>query len=158
MNNLGTVRKLNSVLFPVRYSEPFYKTILQLELEEYCRLSECLVVCSGDFVEVVLLTIAVYFNDIPVGTTCSRIEKGSQDGEAKLYMMTMGVLAVRRTSFASFRNGRQRPTILSIFETESSILRWVSNLAISKPEGGFLCVGGGHCRCSINSTARVEAN
>lgn len=38
-NNVGTVRKLNSVLFPVKYSEPFYKTILLPELEEYCKLS-----------------------------------------------------------------------------------------------------------------------
>ncbi|KAF9516684.1 hypothetical protein BS47DRAFT_1327206 [Hydnum rufescens UP504] len=76
INNLGTVRKLNSVIFPVKYSDSFYKSIVQPEVEDYCRL--------------------IYFNDIPVGTTCSRIEKGSKEGESKLYMMTMGVLAPYR--------------------------------------------------------------
>jgi N-alpha-acetyltransferase 50 len=37
-NNLGTVRKLNSVLFPVRYSERFYSEILQSDVEEFCKL------------------------------------------------------------------------------------------------------------------------
>ncbi|KAF8316404.1 N-acetyltransferase NAT13 [Clavulina sp. PMI_390] len=75
-NNVGTVRKLNTVLFPVRYSDPFYKTILSPELEDYCRL--------------------IYFNDIPVGTACCRLEMGNATGESKLYMMTMGVLAPYR--------------------------------------------------------------
>lgn len=39
-NNLGTLRKLNSVLFPIRYSEKFYKQVLEPELEEFCKLSE----------------------------------------------------------------------------------------------------------------------
>lgn len=37
-NNLGTVRKLNSVLFPVRYSDKFYADILQPEVEDFCQL------------------------------------------------------------------------------------------------------------------------
>jgi hypothetical protein len=37
----------------------------------------------------------VYYNDIPVGAVCSRIEKGQRPGEACVYIMTMGVLAVR---------------------------------------------------------------
>jgi hypothetical protein len=40
-NNLGTLRKLNSVLFPIRYSEKFYRQVLEPELEEFCKLSEC---------------------------------------------------------------------------------------------------------------------
>ena len=39
-NNLGTLRKLNSVLFPIRYSEKFYKEVLEPELEEFCKLSQ----------------------------------------------------------------------------------------------------------------------
>jgi hypothetical protein len=39
-NNLGTVRKLNSVLFPIKYSEKFYQTILLPEAEEFCKLGE----------------------------------------------------------------------------------------------------------------------
>lgn len=35
----GTVRKLNSVLFPIKYSEKFYHDILQPEVEEFCKLS-----------------------------------------------------------------------------------------------------------------------
>jgi hypothetical protein len=34
----------------------------------------------------------VYFNDVPVGTICCRLE--TKDGQTKLYLMTMGVLAV----------------------------------------------------------------
>jgi len=37
-NNLGTVRKLNSVLFPIKYSEKFYTDILSPEVEDFCKL------------------------------------------------------------------------------------------------------------------------
>jgi hypothetical protein len=40
-NNLGTVRKLNSVLFPIKYSEKFYSEILLPEVEDFCKLSVC---------------------------------------------------------------------------------------------------------------------
>ncbi|KAE8223916.1 hypothetical protein CF326_g8117, partial [Tilletia indica] len=46
-NNIGQVRKLNSVLFPVRYSERWYKDILKAD-------------------NVSLSRIGLY-NDIPVG-------------------------------------------------------------------------------------------
>ena len=39
-NNVGVVRKLNSVLFPVKYAEKYYKDILALEVEEFCQLGE----------------------------------------------------------------------------------------------------------------------
>lgn len=38
VNNLGTVRKLNSVLFPIKYSEKFYSDILLPEIEDFCQL------------------------------------------------------------------------------------------------------------------------
>lgn len=38
-NNLGTLRKLNSVIFPVTYTERFYSDVLLPEAEEYCQLS-----------------------------------------------------------------------------------------------------------------------
>lgn len=38
----------------------------------------------------------VYLNDIPIGTFCCRLE--NQDGKCKLYLMTMGVLAVSPSS------------------------------------------------------------
>ncbi|KEP49961.1 GNAT family acetyltransferase [Rhizoctonia solani 123E] len=75
-NNLGTLRKLNSVLFPIRYSEKFYREVLEPELDEFCKL--------------------IYYNDVPVGAVCSRIERGQRPGEACVYIMTMGVLAPYR--------------------------------------------------------------
>jgi len=39
-NNLGTVRKLNAVLFPIKYSEKFYADILLPEHEDFCKLGE----------------------------------------------------------------------------------------------------------------------
>ncbi|KAH9957916.1 acyl-CoA N-acyltransferase [Russula dissimulans] len=74
-NNLGTVRKLNSVLFPIKYSEKFYSEILLPEVEDFCKL--------------------IYFNDIPVGTVCCRIE--AKDDVHHLYLLTMGVLAPYRS-------------------------------------------------------------
>ncbi|KAG8712436.1 hypothetical protein FRC09_019880, partial [Ceratobasidium sp. 395] len=38
-----------------------------------------------------------YYNDIPVGAVCSRIEKGQRSDEACVYIMTMGVLAPYRS-------------------------------------------------------------
>lgn len=35
----GTVRKLNSVLFPIKYSEKFYQDVLLPDAEEFCKLS-----------------------------------------------------------------------------------------------------------------------
>ncbi|EJD52576.1 acyl-CoA N-acyltransferase [Auricularia subglabra TFB-10046 SS5] len=75
LNNIGTVRKLNSVLFPIRYAERFYKDILLPEAEPFCQI--------------------LYYNDIPVGTVCCRFETDA-NGDCKLYLMTMGILAPYR--------------------------------------------------------------
>ncbi|KAJ4483199.1 N-acetyltransferase NAT13 [Lentinula aciculospora] len=74
-HNLGTLKKLNSVLFPISYSDRFYADVLKPDMEEFCRL--------------------IYYNDIPVGTICCRIE--TKDNETRLYLMTMGVLAPYRS-------------------------------------------------------------
>ncbi|KAF9070122.1 N-acetyltransferase NAT13 [Rhodocollybia butyracea] len=74
-HNLGTLRKLNSVLFPISYSDRFYTDILKPEVDDFCKL--------------------VYYNDVPVGTICCRIE--DKDNEHRLYLMTMGVLAPYRS-------------------------------------------------------------
>ncbi|CAG7854087.1 SubName: Full=Uncharacterized protein {ECO:0000313/EMBL:CCA70028.1} [Serendipita indica DSM 11827] len=89
-NNVGTLRKLlrvsisaltsyrlTSVILPVIYTDRFFTEVLLPETEEYCQL--------------------VYYNDIPVGTVCSRIETDESHKEAKLYIMTMGVLAPYRS-------------------------------------------------------------
>lgn len=39
-NNIGTVRKLNSVLLPVVYSERFYKDALKDEVRNICKIGE----------------------------------------------------------------------------------------------------------------------
>lgn len=44
-NNIGTVRKLNSVLFPIKYSEKFYKDIQAPEVEEFCKLGVLYICC-----------------------------------------------------------------------------------------------------------------
>ncbi len=84
----GTVRKLNSVLFPIKYSEKFYNDILQPELEDFCKLGPSL--SSRSYPK--SYSHKVYYNDVPVGTFCCRIE--TSGGQMKLYVMTMGVLAV----------------------------------------------------------------
>ena len=91
-SDLGTVRKLNSVLFPIKYSEKFYQDVLLPEAEEFCKLSASrppLPKLSANN------TCQVYYNDIPVGTICCRLE--TVDGKTRLYLMTMGVLAVSGT-------------------------------------------------------------
>ncbi|KAI0320912.1 N-acetyltransferase NAT13 [Amylostereum chailletii] len=82
-NNLGTVRKLNSVLFPIKYSEKFYGEILAPEVEDFCKLATPYAPSTS-----------AYYNDIPVGTICCRME--AKDGIAHLYLLTMGVLAPYR--------------------------------------------------------------
>ena len=88
----GTVRKLNSVLFPIKYSEKFYQDVLLPEAEEFCKLSASRSLSAGPSVD---HACPVYYNDIPVGTICCRLE--TVDGKTRLYLMTMGVLAVSGT-------------------------------------------------------------
>jgi len=101
-NNVGTVRKLNAVLFPIRYSESFYHNIVQPEAEPYCQLA--------------------YYRDIPVGVICCRIEKVDGSSDAKIYCMTMGVLA-------PYRHRRVASTALT------HVLDWAhtTNSANTKP-------------------------
>jgi N-alpha-acetyltransferase 50 len=91
-NNLGTVRRLNSVLFPIKYSEKFYSEILSPEVENFCKLSVCRYVPFFSHSQRTNRT-PVYYNDIPVGTICCRIE--TKENVHHLYLLTMGVLAVR---------------------------------------------------------------
>ncbi|KAF9097993.1 N-alpha-acetyltransferase 50 [Mortierella sp. AD031] len=74
-NNLGQLKRLNTVLFPVTYAPTFYKDVLEV----------------GEFAKI------IYFNDVCVGAVCCR--KENVDGsttEQNLYIATLGVLAPYR--------------------------------------------------------------
>lgn len=55
-NNLGTLRKINGVVLPVKYSEKFYQDVLLPELEDFCKLgpslSSLLTTAAGTITEV----------------------------------------------------------------------------------------------------------
>ncbi|KAI8090531.1 acyl-CoA N-acyltransferase [Thamnidium elegans] len=70
-NNLGQVKVLHKVLFPVNYGENFYTELLE----------------AGEFANI------AYYNDVCVGTVCCRKEVDDTNPELfKVYMMTIGVL------------------------------------------------------------------
>ncbi|KAF9356937.1 N-alpha-acetyltransferase 50 [Mortierella sp. NVP85] len=75
VNNLGQLKRLNSVLFPITYDKKFYDEMLEV----------------GEFAKI------IYFNDICVGGVCCRREnvEGSK-GLQNLYIATLGVLAPYR--------------------------------------------------------------
>ncbi|GAA5870831.1 hypothetical protein JCM3774_001688 [Rhodotorula dairenensis] len=57
-NNLGTVRKLHNVLFPINYDSKFYSSLTDDRLhhpEDYCKL--------------------IYYQDLPVGVLVCRLEE-----------------------------------------------------------------------------------
>lgn len=39
-NNIGQLRRLNSVLFPVVYTDKFYKEVLQEDRKDVCKLGQ----------------------------------------------------------------------------------------------------------------------
>lgn len=93
-NNINQLRRLNTVLFPVRYKDRFYKDALSAG--ELCKMA--------------------YFNDVPVGGVVCRkdtIKSGQIDVDTSstgVYIATLGVLAPYRnlglgrlTSITPFR-------------------------------------------------------
>ena len=73
--NVNQLKKLNRAIFPLQYSENFYKETHNQNAKH---------------------THLAYFNDILVGAICCRLEQN------KMYVMTLGVLApYRRLGIAS---------------------------------------------------------
>ncbi|KAF9576341.1 hypothetical protein EC968_009315 [Mortierella alpina] len=74
-NNLGQLKRLNTVLFPIVYTASFYKDILDV----------------GEFAKI------IYFNDVCVGAVCCRKENvAGSTSLQNLYIATLGVLAPYR--------------------------------------------------------------
>ncbi|CED82046.1 Predicted N-acetyltransferase [Phaffia rhodozyma] len=92
-NNVGTLRKLNSAILPVAYSNKYYTEILDASLEEFNKL--------------------VYYADVPVGSISSRFESfppsttttsssatsatSSSSSTSDLHILTLAVLPAYRS-------------------------------------------------------------
>jgi N-alpha-acetyltransferase 50 len=101
--NIGVLKKLNTVLFPVPYSEKFYKESLSVgELAKLGRhpSSFPLVDCPGTVYLTGCRLIVAYFRDVCVGAVRCQYEPPSNDAanahEGRIYIMTLGVLAPYR--------------------------------------------------------------
>lgn len=176
-NNLGVVRKLNSVLFPVKYAEKYYKDILAPEVEEFCQLGErAPLIAFGKGVvappllrTVLTRTNIVYFNDIPVGNFTCRLESECK-GRASLYLMTMGILAVRLRLWAvhssppAYRNDASFLSSLSAlsvarrgFSSNENVTRLGHSIAISEDQPHIpSCSGVKHGWEGVLRTSRFQ--
>lgn len=73
-HNVKQLKLLNTTIFPVSYTEKFYKTVL--EVGQFAKLA--------------------FFEDVIVGSVCCRVDTDEATGEKKLYIMTLGCLAPYR--------------------------------------------------------------
>eukprot|EP00048_Salpingoeca_helianthica_P016534 m.232846 g.232846 ORF g.232846 m.232846 type:complete len:157 (-) comp18886_c0_seq1:34-504(-) len=71
-HNVRQLKLINSIVFPVNYTDKFYNDLVQ----------------AGELAKL------AFFDDIPVGGVCCRVE--SEKGTKQLYIMTLGCLAPYR--------------------------------------------------------------
>ncbi|WWC91883.1 uncharacterized protein L201_006832 [Kwoniella dendrophila CBS 6074] len=79
VNNSGTLRRINSVVIPIVYSDKFYKEVRDPLLDDINKL--------------------IYYADIPVGAICCKFEnlaKGSKEPPT-LVILTLAILAPYRS-------------------------------------------------------------
>ncbi|TKA58080.1 hypothetical protein B0A53_00482 [Rhodotorula sp. CCFEE 5036] len=87
VNNLGTVRKLHNVLFPVNYDSHFYSSLTDDRLhhpEDYCKL--------------------IYYQDLPVGVLVCRLEENDHEAPKTLSEAVASVAS----SSAEEANGKEQ--------------------------------------------------
>ncbi|OCF34217.1 acetyltransferase [Kwoniella heveanensis BCC8398] len=79
VNNAGTLRRINSVVIPIVYSDKFYKEVRDPLLDDVNKL--------------------IYYADIPVGAICCRFENLAKSSKepATLVILTLAILAPYRS-------------------------------------------------------------
>lgn len=97
----GTLRKLNSVVLPIVYSDKFYKDILDDSLEDINKISGS---TAHPVRQAAHADTTVYYGDVPVGAICGRFDNmssASHDKPATLVILTLASVLRRQRQQAS---------------------------------------------------------